>query len=223
MAYHKGIGNKLESTKEEILADYERGATIAGLARKHQCSLTPVRLFLIRHGIAIRPSATPKKLAPDAEEIDRLYRAGATAAELADRFSVNRDTMSAWLSSHGLSRDTRLRKRTFFIEKAEDKALLAGLILGEGSIIIRGRGVRVVVVNQDAGILGWLAKFGGLLHWSSPRSSSPNPCCVWDVGGAVNVFHCLLAVHPYLLGKKLNLANAALNVLRGSYGLKGIP
>ena len=213
----------LEANRETILAEYQTGATVKQLSKKYNCSNTPIRRFLIKNGVAIRKVIKPKALAGREGEVETLYRNGASPREIAQRLGVNRNTVTATLKTLGILRGVGLKKRSFHIHSDADKGILAGLLLGEGSIIIRGRGASVRIVNQDAAILGWLSKFGGKIYWTGPRERVPNPCGVWDLSGAVDVFHCLVTIHPLLVGKKRNLARAAITVLRANYGLKEIP
>ena len=209
----------LESIRDEIISGYRMGESIDNLARKYQCSNTPIRQFLLRHSVQLRPPIRQRGLIRVSDELLRLYHAGANTRELAKRFSVDRNTVSQFIASKGELRNVSISKRSFFIKRKEDRAMLAGLLLGEGSIIIRERSVAIRIVNQDTSILGWLAQFGGKIYWSKPRERCPNPCGIWDVGCTVNVFHCLLAVFPYLVGKKQSFARAALKILKNNYGL----
>lgn len=211
---------KLEVDRAEILSAYAAGSSIDEISARYRCSNTPIRQFLLANGVALRPAVRPKALAKDRSGVIAMYRAGSSTKEIARITGVDRNTVSAFLAAEGILRKTPLRSRGFSIEAPEDKGMLAGLLLGEGSVIIRGRGAAVRIVNQDAAILGWLARFGGRIYWSKPRPSSPNPCGVWDLSRAVDVFHCLTAILSLLVGKKRSLARAALKVLAENYGLR---
>lgn len=216
----KRIRPVLDSRKDEIIAAYENGESIDSLAGRFGCSNTPIRSFLVDNGVAFRPAVRPRVLASCASEVIEMYRVGKSTRQIARTFKVDRNTVSSFLSERGVLRNAPLSERTFFISSSADKGMFAGLLLGEGSIVIRGRGASIRIVNQDTAIIGWLAQFGGRIYWSKPRERSPNPCGIWDLSRAIDVFHCLVSIHPFLLGKKRQLANAALTVLKQNYGLE---
>jgi uncharacterized protein (DUF433 family) len=213
----------LEQHREEIINSYQNGASIDELSSRFGCSNTPIRRFLMNNGVKLRPPVRPLVLARNKDQVLAMYAEGANTREIADRFGVDRNTVSLFLHKHNARRNTPLSPRTFFIDKDTDRGVLAGLLLGEGSIIIRGKGVSIRIVNQDAAILGWLAQFGGKLYWSKPRKRCPNPTGIWDLSGAVDVYHCLTSLEPLLVGKKKSLARAALKVLKNNYGLGATP
>lgn len=213
----------LEQHHEEIINSYQNGASIDELSSRFGCSNTPIRRFLMNNGVKLRPPVRPLVLARNEDRVFAMYAEGANTQEIADRFGVDRNTVSLFLEKHGIRRSAPLSPRTFFIESDIDRGIFAGLLLGEGSIVIRGKGASVRIVNQDATIIGWLAKFGGRIYWSKPRKRCPNPCGVWDLSGAVDVYHCLTSIEPLLVGKKKSLARVALKVLKNNYGLGAIP
>lgn len=152
-----------------------------------------------------------------------MYRSGSSTKEIARKLGVDKNTVSYFLSSVGCLRSVPIAAREFHVAKDTDRGMLAGLLVGEGTIVIRGRGVVIRIVNQDAAVLGWLSQFGGRIHWGKKRPSCPNPCGVWDLGRVVDVFHFLTSIRPLLIGKKRQLATAALNVLKQNYGFQEIP
>ena len=219
----KPVFPRLKAAQDEIIAAYQDGASVDNLAARFACSYSAIRRFLLDRGVTLRAPIRPKLLKDHRENVLRMYAAGLSTIDIAMTTGVDRNTVSDFLRAEGVRRKQPLSMRTFVIERPEDKGMLAGLLLGEGSIIIRGRGASVRIVNQDAHILGWCAKFGGRIYWTRPRPTSPNPCGVWDLARAVDVFHCLSSIHHLLVGKKRSLARAALNVLAQNYGLREIP
>lgn len=219
----KPITPNLEQNRDEIIALYEEGASIDNLSKKYRCSNTPIRMFLIRNCVKLRPPIRPAILENVKYAIIDAYQFGDNTVDIAEKFGVDRNTVSLFLKNNKVRRANALSRRKFFIETEADKGMLAGLLLGEGSIIIRGRGVSIRIVNQDTAILGWLNKFGGKIYWSKPRKRSPNPCGVWDLSGAVDVFHCLSSIEHLLLGKKKSLAKAAIKIIAQNYGLRETP
>jgi uncharacterized protein (DUF433 family) len=219
----KPITPTLEQNRDEIIALYEGGASIDDLSDKFGCSNTPIRKFLIRNCVEFHPPIRPAILEASRDAVITAYQSGDSTADIAEKFGVDRNTVSLFLQKNKVRRTAPLSARTFFIETDADKGMLAGLLLGEGSIIIRGKGASVRIVNQDTAILGWLNKFGGKIYWSKPRKSSPNPCGVWDLSGAIDVFHCLSSIEHLLVGKKKSLARVAIKVLVQNYGLRETP
>lgn len=216
----KPITDILNLHRQVVLHDYNKGKSIDDLARDFNCSATPIRNFLLDNGIKMRPAIRPKLLQKHAKAIEALYQSGVNTRQIARQFHVDRNTVSYFLKSRGIIRNTSLAERSFFITTESDKGMLAGLVLGEGSIIIRGRLVRISIANTESAIIGWLAKFGGTIHWSKPRKGARNPCAVWHLSRTVDVFHCLLSILPLLVGKKKSLAVAALGVIKVNHGLK---
>jgi len=196
---------RLQEKASEIIYDYKTGKSLDTLAGAYGMNPSTIRRFLISQNVTLRLAIRPKILERRKEEIISLYRKGWSTKQLADKFKVDRNTVSYFLSENSILRKQPLRKRNFFIENNSDKGMLAAFIMGEGSILIHGRGVIIVVSNQDAAIIGWLRKFGGRSYWYGPRTKNPNPCGTWRLSGAVDVFHCLSSLYPLLLGKKSNL------------------
>jgi hypothetical protein len=92
-----------------------------------------------------------------------------------------------------------------------EAAYLAGIIDGEGSVLVMKRppstrlSVRVVVVNTDEALMDWLEKIGGNRNWHTTRptnfSNNPKPIWSWVVNGH-NAVAILRQVLPYMIIKK---------------------
>lgn len=216
---YKPVTERLLIVKNDIINDYTSGFTMDKLQEKYACSNRPIREIILSAGI-MRPNIRPQKLADKKDKLIERYREGLNTEQLAKEFNVDRNTVSEFLKRHKIRRATAARSREFFIKDDIDKGMLAGLLLGEGSIIITGRGARISIVNQDAHIIGWLGKFGGRIHWFRPRPGSKNPCGYWNLSRSIDVFHCLTILLPILVGKKKNLAVGAINVLKSNYGFQ---
>lgn len=211
---------RLEENKDAILLSYQDGASISDLALTYGMHYSTVRRFLLAQNVTLRPAVTPRKLQKNAQAIEKAYRLGESTLLIAERYKVDRNTVSSFLGALGIRRDVPLGERTFFIENEGDKGMLAGLILGEGTILASDKRVAVRVVNTDREIIEWCAKFGGHTYWQGElRPQSRKLCGVWDLSATVDVFHCLISVLPYLVGRKRLLAEKALAFLSERYGL----
>jgi hypothetical protein len=211
---------RLEENKDKIILSYQDGMSLENLALAYGVNYSTMRRFLLAQSVTLRPAVTPRKLQRNAEAIEKAYRLGESTLLIAERYNVDRNTVSAFLKALGIRRATPLGERTFFIENEGDKGMLAGLILGEGTIMATDKRVAVRVVNTDSDIINWCAKFGGRTYWQDAlRPQSRKLCGVWDLAATVDVFHCLISVLPYLVGRKRLLAENALMFLEDRYGL----
>lgn len=214
------VQERLYPQKDAITTDY-RQMSIREIAIKYGCSDSTIRDFLLNNSIQMRAFCRPKLLEKNSAEVFRLYQSGMNTKQLAEKFRVDRNTVGYFLRSTGVCRYRQLHKRTFFIENPIDIGMLAGLLLGEGSIVIYKNRAMIRIVNTDTSIIGWLSKFGGRIHWTKPDQKNRKvPCAVWDLAAAVDVFHCLSILLPILVGKKQQLARAALHILKSKYGLE---
>jgi len=214
----KRIRSVLETKKDHIISAYKEGRSIDSLAAEFDCSATPIRHFLIDNGIPFRPAIRPRKLEPFRREVKSLYCAGANTRQIAEKFNVDRNTVSEFLKSEGIRRDVPLSKRRFFITGETNKAILGGLISGDGSIIIKGHSVKVNLTNTDPEIINWVAQWGGKVYWTKRRKEW-KAVGTWQVNGTIDVFHCLNSIHRYLIGKKKKLALKGIELLKDHYGL----
>lgn len=217
----KPIRPELEKKADYIKHAYQTGQSIDDLASEFSCSSTPIRNFLLAHNIPFRPAIRPCKLKPFKKEVEIMYRSGKNTYEIAEMFSVDRNTVSVFLECIGIRRNAPLSSQTFHIEGEANKGIFAGLLVGEGSIIIRGNGVAIRIANNDGKIIDWLAQWGGKVYWVKPRPPKvPNPSGIWDLAAVVDVFHCLVTILPYMIGAKHILAVRAIRRLKKNYGLE---
>lgn len=211
---------ELTERRDDIIAAYRDGDSIMTLAQRYGVSSSPIRRLLHLWGVAVRPKVREKVLKQRAGEVERYYRAGMNFRELAAQFAVDRNTVANFIRARGVSRRTWLNRRTFTIKREADKGMLAGLLLGEGSIVRRGTQVAIRIVNTDRDIIEWCQQWGGRVYWYGPRPRGKKPLGTWDLAGAVNVFHCLTSIIPYMVGQKRALAEEALRWLEEHWGFE---
>lgn len=214
----KRIRPILETKKDYVISAYKKGRSIDSLAAEFCCSATPIRHFLIDNGIPFRPAIRPRKLEPFRKEVKSLYCAGASTRQIAEKLNVDRNTVSEFLKSEGIRRAVPLSERHFFITGEINKAILGGLISGDGNISIKGHSVKINLTNTDPEIINWAAQWGGRVYWTK-RKKKWKTIGTWQVNGTVDVFHCLNSIHQYLIGKKKKLALKGIELLQVHYGL----
>lgn len=81
----------------------------------------------------------------------------------------------------------------------------------------------MTVTNTDPEIVGWCSQWGGKVYWNKREGTVWKEVGTWRIGGAVDVFHCLFAITPYLLGAKRSRAMEATKLLKGKYSLRELP
>jgi len=214
------VKDTLESNAFEIIESYTAGASIDDLSKRYGCSNTPIRHFLIRHGVPFHPAVRPPVLSNHTTEIVAMYQSGKSTSEIAKVYAANRDTVSLLLKNQGIRRRTGISQRTIFIPTDADRGMLAGLLLGEGSVIVTESRASVRIVNTDPAIIEYMAQFGGRVYWNKRRGSTLKPLGIWDVSGAVDVFYLLTSLLPLLVGVKKQRAENAIRLMQENYGLK---
>lgn len=214
------IQHRLEANRRAIIAAYEGGSSLDEVAADHAVSSSSIRRFLLASGIKLRPQRRQRVLESRAAEVEMMYRAGANTREIAELLGVDRNTVSQFLAAKGLRRAGALGIREFFIETEGDKGLLAGILLGEGSVVIRASGeVLISIANTDPEIIEWVSRWGGRVYWYAPNERGTKPAGTWRLSRAVDVYHCLMALLPYLFGKKRALAERGIGLLEERHGL----
>lgn len=210
----------LEARCDEVMGDYANGYSIRQIARRYDVSHNTVRFFLIAKGVPLRlpKGDKPPKLAARSEEIVAMHRNGKGILELARCFESHPNTIRRVLDLAGVPRRTKLMPRLFHIAGEANKGILAGLVMGEGSIIFRKNGASVQVINTDPDILGWCARWGGRVRWNRMRCRNLKPCGIWELARAVDAFHCLMTIMPLMVGTKRTRAEEAVKRLVERYG-----
>jgi len=91
---------------DELRLRYEAGATLVELGHQYGVSNVTILYRMRRAGIPRRPPRAPQKDLPksEADELRRLYKAGATLAELARRYGVSESTVFRRMERAGIPR-----------------------------------------------------------------------------------------------------------------------
>lgn len=91
---------------DELRRRYQAGATLVELGQHYGVSNVTILYRLRRAGIPRRPARAPQKDLPksEADELRRLYRAGATLAELARHYEVSESTVFRRMERAGIPR-----------------------------------------------------------------------------------------------------------------------
>ena len=93
----------LVGQEREVIADYQRGATIEALAERHGCSTETIRAVLGAAGVGARPRGLPSPLLGREAEVAAAYEAGATIRALVERFGANARTVRKALDEQGVA------------------------------------------------------------------------------------------------------------------------
>jgi transposase-like protein len=219
----------LEEAKDRAMKLYKSGLSIDQLSAVYAVDYKTMWRHLKSWGVILRAPVRQSKLAKKAEEITALYRSGYSFRQLAKRYRVDRNTVATFLIRHGIRRSIALRGRDFFITGEGKIGVLAGLIAGEGSILlVKGENrIRVVlcITNTDPDIIEFLSGLGGKYYWSAPRKDKRGirgikPVGTWRLSRACDVLDCLSLTLPYIFGKKRLLAKQGIELLKTQYGLR---
>jgi transposase-like protein len=122
-----------ETYRMGIAGDYDCGASINALTKKHNCSHDAVRAAIKRHASsALRDRRPPHKKLTSEQEADaiRRYMEGENQADLAREMGVGHAIMSRTLRIYGLGEG--LTVRTFKKRKSADYRVVSG-----GYIVVR--------------------------------------------------------------------------------------
>lgn len=205
----------------EIVEQYEYGYSIDALALRHAVNPSTMRKFLLSRDVTLRAPTRAALVGGRLDEATDLYAQGWTMTNLAKRYGLNRDTVSAALARRGVKRIGNLAALSFIPPTGADAGVMAGLLLGEGSIVFRPDGaVNVRIVNTDVDIIRWLEQWGGSVSWTQPRGGGRLPVGAWSLDGAANVYHCLTVLRPLLVGRKRRLAGDGLARLEARWGFR---
>lgn len=219
----------LEEAKDRVIELYESGLSIDQVSATYTVDYATAWRHLKSWGVILRAPVRQSKLAKKAEEIVALYRSGYSFNQLAERYRVDRNTVATFLTRNGIRRKIALRGRDFSVNGEGRIGVLAGLIAGEGSILLVNGEIRtrviVCITNTDPDIIEFLSGLGGRHYWSAPRKDKRGikgikPVGTWRLSRACDVLDCLCMVLPYMFGKKRLLAKQGIELLKTQYGLR---
>jgi hypothetical protein len=205
---------------------YQSGEIASAIAREYGVSTTAMRYFLrVVCEVPMRPPNRGKKpQQPRAREeaIVREYRSGHSMMHLAAQHKLAYDTVRSIIKRYGVVTGRRIRSPSLHLpSEIAQLGYLAALIDGEGCIRIfdsgRRRRVSVRVANTDHALMDWLTQFGGTIHWyEHPSHPHYKPGGSWTVAQAIDAYHLLMAVEPYMIVKRLR-AQEAIAALRSRW------
>jgi transposase-like protein len=215
--------SKLHPFTDEIMRRYQDGATAEQLAQEYGVGKSTMYYFLkVVCDMTMRPPrhGSEPRYPPEREEaIVREYQEGNSITLIASRHAIRYDTVRSILKRHNAITGRRLRSASLRVPTSEAQlGYIAALVDGEGSIrnfIHAGRRrILVRVVNTDRPLIEWLAQFGGTVHWGN-HSAKPHykAAGMWTVSQAIDVYHLLIAIEPYMIVKR-SLAREAIRDLR---------
>lgn len=215
--------SKLTPFTDEIIRRYQDGATAEELAHVYSVSESTIRYFL-RTGCStpLRPphrGSYPRYSQEFEKTLVQEYQAGDTITLIASRHAIGYDAVRSILKRYNAITGRRLRSASLQIPTSEAQlGYLAALVDGEGCIRIfedaTRRRVIVRIANTDRPLIEWLAQFGGTTHWSD-RTGKPHwkTSGTWTVAQAIDVYHLLIAIEPYMIVKR-SRAQEAIRYLR---------
>jgi len=215
--------SRLQPFAEDIVRRYQSGEIAAALAQEYGVSTTNMRYFLrVICGVPLRPPNRGKKpQQPPVQEqvIVRDYRSGYSMTHLAVKYGLAYSTVQSIINRYRVATGRRLRSPSLRVPtNTADRGYLAALVDGEGSIRISEDAIRhrviVRVANTDRALMGWLAQFGGTVHWyERPDKPHYKPGGSWTVAQAIDAYRLLIAIEPYMIIKRAK-AQEAITYLR---------
>lgn len=89
--------------QKKIAKEYQSGETMVVLSVRHQISVPSVRDMLVKAGVEIRKKGGTRNQDPKrAEKMAKLYREGATLADIGKQFGLTRERVRQILRKHGV-------------------------------------------------------------------------------------------------------------------------
>lgn len=109
-----------------------------------------------------------------------------------------------FIPGHGARTPRKLAAETFPGPTEAEIGYIAGMIDGEGSILVYQRWVTVTVANTDRPLMDWLAARGGRIavRHKPGNGNHRRQVYSWDVSKKLDVLNLLQQVLPYLIVKR---------------------
>lgn len=102
----------------------------------------------------------------------------------------------------------RFKKSRMRLPRAETTlAYVAGLMDGEGCLMVQNNSYKIQIAMTDKAVIHWLGKFGGNVNLRRTYGNR-KPCWGWRVFRQSEVSEVLTAILPYLRVKKAICAEA---------------
>lgn len=215
--------SKLTPFTDEIIHRYQDGATAEELARAYDVGESTIRYFLRTVcSTPLRPphrGSYPRHSQELEETVVQEYQAGDTITLIASRHTIGYDAVRSILKRHHAITGRRLRSASLQVPTSEAQlGYIAALVDGEGTIrnfehTGRHR-ILVRIANTDRALMEWLSQFGGTIHWyEHPIKTHYKPGGTWTVSQAIDVYHLLIAIEPYMIVKR-DKAQEAIRTVR---------
>lgn len=97
---------------EQIVAEYQAGAKLTGLANKYGTSYVTIRNWLVREGVELRDPGVPAFWTDERkQEAVSRYQAGESQQQIADSFGISQTGVSAVLREAGFGAPPPSRER----------------------------------------------------------------------------------------------------------------
>lgn len=215
--------SKLTPFTDEIICRYQDGATAEELAQAYSMGKSTIRYFLRTVcEIPLRPQhrgSNPRY----SQELERVlvqeYQAGDNITLIASHHAIRYDTVRSILKRYKAITGRRLRSASLQVPtSAAQLGYIAALVDGEGCIRVSEDAVRhrvvIRIANTDRPLIEWLAQFGGTVHWyDRPTKPHRKTAGAWTVAQAIDAYHLLIAIEPYMIIKR-SRAEEAIRYLR---------
>ena len=215
--------SKLHPFTDEIVRRYQDGATAEELAQDYGVGESTIRYFLsVICGITMRPpnrGSKPRYPQECEAAVVREYQAGDSMTLLASRHAIGYDAVRSIIRRHDATTGRRLHSPSLRVPTSEAQlGYMAALVDGEGCIRIFEDAIRrrvvVRIANTDRPLMEWLSQFGGTVYWyKRPTKPHHKPNGTWVVAQAIDAYHLLTAIEPYMVIKRAR-AQEAIRYLR---------
>jgi hypothetical protein len=218
LCYNQGMKSKLHPFTDEIVRRYKDGATAETLAQDYSVGKTTMRSFLRKTcGITMRPphrGSKPRYPQEREAAVVRDYQTGNSMTLIASQQGISYDAVRSIIERYDATTGRRLRSPSLHLPTSEAQlGYIAALVDGEGYIRIFEDAIRrrvmVRIANTDRPLIEWLAQFGGRTYWHErPAKLHHKADGTWVVAQAIDAYHLLIAIEPYMIVKRAKAQEA---------------